>query len=81
MSNNKATLSDVNEFKKGDKVQWNSLNGSVEGVVVQKLTSDTHIKSHHVKASPEEPQYLVRSDKTGAEAAHKPDAFTLLDDD
>jgi hypothetical protein len=78
MSKNK-TSSD--EFKKGDKVQWNSLNGVVEGVVVRKLTSDTQIKDHHVKASKDDPQYLVKSDKTGAEAAHKPDALTLIDSD
>ena len=70
-----------NEFQKGDKVQWNSLNGVIEGVIVRKLTSDTQIKDHHVKASKDDPQYLVKSDKTGAEAAHKPDALTLLDDD
>ncbi len=78
MSKNK-TSSD--EFKKGDKVQWNSLNGVIEGVVVRKLTSDTQIKDHHVKASVDDPQYLVKSDKTGAEAAHKPDALTLIDSD
>jgi len=76
MSKNKTS---ADEFKKGDKVQWNSLNGPVEGVVVKKLTSDTQIKDHHVKASEDNPQYLVKSDKTGAEAAHKPDALTLLD--
>jgi hypothetical protein len=69
------------DFKKGDKVQWNSLNGPVEGVVVKKLTSDTQIKDHHVKASKDNPQYLVKSDKTGAEAAHKSDALTLLNSD
>ncbi|RYG31358.1 DUF2945 domain-containing protein, partial [bacterium] len=37
------------------------------------LTSETKIKSHTVKASKENPEYLVKSDKTGAEAAHKPD--------
>ena len=71
----------TNGFKKGDKVEWNSLNGPVEGVVVRKLTSDMQIKGHHVKASEDDPQYLVKSDKTGAEAAHKPDALTLLDSD
>ncbi|CAF0777416.1 unnamed protein product [Adineta steineri] len=78
MSNSKGSTS---EFKKGDKVQWNSLQGTIEGVIVKKLTSDMQIKDHHVKASEDDPQYLVKSDKTGAEAAHKPDALTLLDDD
>ena len=81
MSDSKTTSSSHDEFKKGAKVQWNSLHGVVEGEVVRKLTSDTDIKSHHVKASEDEPQYLVRSDKTGAEAAHKPDALTLIESD
>ncbi len=41
--------------------------------VVEKLTSPKRIKGHEAKASQEEPQYLVRSDKTGAQAAHKPE--------
>ena len=73
--------SSSDEFQKGDKVQWNSINGVVEGVVVRKLTADTQIKDHHVKASADDPQYHVRSDKTGAEAAHKPDALTFINDD
>lgn len=68
-------------LKKGDKVQWNSLNGTIEVVIVRKLTSDMQIKDHHVKASEDDPQYLVKNDKTGADAAHKPDALTLLDSD
>lgn len=60
------------EFKKGDKVAWDSSQGEVKGKVERKLTAETHIKGHKVAASKDEPQYLVRSDKTGAEAAHKP---------
>ncbi|WP_284734706.1 DUF2945 domain-containing protein [Sphingosinicella terrae] len=63
------------EFKKGDKVAWDSSQGEVEGKVERKLTSETHIKSHKVAASKDNPEYLVKSDKTGAEAAHKPGAL------
>lgn len=62
-------------FKKGDKVEWHSSQGKVQGTVKQKLTSDTDINGHHVSASREEPQYKVESDKTGAQAAHKPEAL------
>ena len=62
-------------FKAGDKVQWHSSQGTVHGTIKKKLTSPTDIKGHHVAASPENPEYLVVSDKTGAEAAHKPDAL------
>ena len=58
--------------KAGDKVEWDHSQGSSTGKVVRKLTRPTKIKDHKVAASPEEPQYLVESDKTGARAAHKP---------
>ena len=62
-------------FKAGDKVQWRSPQGTVHGTIKNKLTSPTEIKGHHVAASPDHPEYLVVSDKTGAEAAHKADAL------
>ena len=58
-------------FKAGDKVEWKSSQGTVTGKVKKKLTSPTDIKGHHVAASKDNPEYLVASDKTGAEAAHK----------
>eukprot|EP01087_Luapelamoeba_hula_P024739 TRINITY_DN9523_c0_g1_i1.p1 TRINITY_DN9523_c0_g1~~TRINITY_DN9523_c0_g1_i1.p1 ORF type:complete len:308 (+),score=68.82 TRINITY_DN9523_c0_g1_i1:77-1000(+) len=63
------------EIKPGDHVSWNSSSGTVDGTVVKKVTSDTQIKSHHVAATKEEPQYIVKSDSTGALAAHKPEAL------
>lgn len=67
------------EFKKGDSVEWKSRNGKTEGEVVKKLTEPIDIKSHHVAASEDNPEYLVKSDKTGKEAAHKPDALKKKD--
>lgn len=60
-------------FKAGDKVTWDSSQGEIAGTVEKKLTGPMKIKSHEVKASKENPEYLVKSDKTGAEAAHKPE--------
>ena len=68
------------EFKKGDKVEWKSSQGKVVGTVQKKLTEPIEIKGHSVDASKEEPQYLVKSDKTGAEAAHKPEALKKVED-
>lgn len=62
-------------LKKGDKVTWKTPQGETSGTVEQKLTEETTIKGHHVAASDENPEYLVKSDKTGAEAAHKPEAL------
>ena len=60
------------QFKKGDPVAWDTPQGETHGKVERKLTSRTHVKGHTVAASPDDPQYLVRSDKSGKEAAHKP---------
>ena len=60
-------------LKKGDHVEWETSQGKTEGVVEKKLTSPMDIKSHHVAASKDNPEYLVESDKSGKEAAHKPD--------
>lgn len=59
--------------KAGDKVKWNASQGEVTGTVEKKLTSPRMIKGHKVAASKDNPEYLVKSDKTGAEAAHKPE--------
>lgn len=67
------------EFKKGDRVEWNSSGGKTEGKVKKKLTSETEIKGHHVAASKDNPEYLVESDKSGKEAAHKPESLKKLD--
>ena len=62
-------------FKAGDKVQWESSQGTVPGTVKKKLTAPRTIKGHQVAASPDHPEFLVVSDKTGAEAAHKASAL------
>ncbi|MEO1300475.1 MAG: DUF2945 domain-containing protein [Cyanobacteria bacterium J06636_16] len=59
-------------------MEWNTSQGKTIGKVVKKLTSSTEIKGHTVSASKEAPQYLVESDKTGAQAAHKPDALSKV---
>jgi hypothetical protein len=63
------------ELKKGDQVQWDSHGGTAEGVVEKKITKDTEAAKRTVRASKQEPQYLVRSDKSGGEAVHKPEAL------
>jgi hypothetical protein len=59
-------------FKKGDKVEWDSSNGTTSGEVVKKETKTTHVKGHTAKATASDPQYRVKSEKTGKEAVHKP---------
>ena len=68
------------EFKQGDKVEWKTSQGKTTGEVEKKLTSPTEIKGHHVAASKDHPEYLVISEKSGKEAAHKPDALDKVEE-
>jgi hypothetical protein len=63
----------ANDLKSGDKVSWNSSQGEIKGKIEKKVTSPIKIKGHIGKASEENPEYVVKSDKTGAEAVHKLD--------
>jgi Hypervirulence associated proteins TUDOR domain len=66
----------TDEFKAGEKVVWSSHGKhDTPGVVVRKITSDSTAGGRKVTASKEEPQYLVRSEKGGGEAVHKPSAL------
>ncbi len=63
------------DFKKGDKVQWQSHGSTVTGTVEEKITSDTETAGRTVRADSDNPQYRVRSDNSGRDAVHKPDAL------
>jgi hypothetical protein len=63
------------KFNKGDKVTWQSHGSTAEGTVEEKITSDTTAAKRKVRASDDDPQYRVRSDKSGNDAVHKPAAL------
>ncbi|PJE12551.1 DUF2945 domain-containing protein [Mycobacterium sp.] len=71
-------MSDDN-LRKGDKVEWKSHGNTVSGKVERKITSDTEAAGRTVRASKDDPQYQVRSDKTGKDAVHKPSALRRQD--
>jgi hypothetical protein len=52
--------------------------GRVRGVIIRKLTSDIRFKGYTHHASKEEPQYLIKSDKTDHIAIHKGSALRVL---
>jgi hypothetical protein len=66
------------EFRQGDTVEWNTPQGKTRGKVKKKLTSNTEVGGQKIKASEEDPRYLVESEKSGKEAAHKPDALSKV---
>ncbi len=59
--------------KQGDKVKWGTSQGETHGRVEKIVTSETKVKGHVAKATKEAPQVLVKSDKSGKTAVHKPD--------
>ncbi|BCJ45507.1 hypothetical protein GCM10010168_80430 [Actinoplanes ianthinogenes] len=63
------------DLTKGDKVTWRSHGENVHGTVEQKITERTEAAGRTVAASSDDPQYRVRSDKTGKDAVHKPGAL------
>ena len=52
------------DFKRGDQVEWNSEAGRVRGTVQKKVTREITFKGYKRHASEEEPQYIIKSDKT-----------------
>lgn len=62
-------------FNVGDHVTWNSEAGHVSGTITKIHTQDTDYKGHTRHASPDEPQYEIKSDKTDHVAMHKGSAL------
>ena len=58
-------------FKRGDHVEWNSEAGRVRGVILRKVASDFRFKGYVHHASKQEPQYIIKSEKTDHIAIHK----------
>lgn len=70
----------VERFKVGDHVSWNSEAGRVSGHITKVHTADFDYKGHTRRASSDDPQYEIESDKTDHIAAHKGSALSKLDD-
>jgi hypothetical protein len=62
-------------LKTGDRVAWRSSGGGSVGRVERKLTSPGKIKGHEIAASEDNPEFVVRSERSGKVAAHKPSAL------
>jgi Hypervirulence associated proteins TUDOR domain len=67
------------EFKRGDRVEWNFRGRPVVGKVRRKLTKRTEVGGQPVAASKDDPRYVVRSDRSGKETTRRPSALRKLD--
>jgi hypothetical protein len=63
------------QLRTGDEVTWHSHGHTVSGTVLKKITRRTRTAGRTVDATSDEPQFLVRSDKSGRTAVHKPDSL------
>ncbi|HEX5960787.1 MAG TPA: DUF2945 domain-containing protein [Rhodanobacteraceae bacterium] len=68
----------ANRFKLGDHVAWNSEAGRVSGVIIKVHARDFDYKGHTHRASADDPQYEIKSDKTDHIAAHRGKVLTML---
>ncbi|MGH8128964.1 MAG: DUF2945 domain-containing protein [Gammaproteobacteria bacterium] len=66
------------QFKVGDHVKWNSEEGYVSGTIAKVHKRDFDYKGHMHRASADDPQYEIKSDKTDHIAAHKGQALTRI---
>jgi hypothetical protein len=66
------------KFTVGDHVRWNSEVGFVSGRVIKVHTSDTEYKGYRRRASKDEPQYEIKSDRTDHIAMHKGSALSKI---
>ena len=61
----------VRELKIRDRGAWQSSGGGSVGRVERNLTSPGKIKGHEIAAPEDNPEYIVRSEKSGKTAAHE----------
>ena len=68
----------MQQFKTGDQVSWNSEAGLVSGTIIKVHTSDFAFHGYTRHASPDAPQYEIKSNKTDHIAAHKGSALKKI---
>jgi hypothetical protein len=68
----------ADQLKRGDRVEWKFGRGKAVGVVKRKLTSRTTVGSQTVAATPDDPRYLVETERTRKQAAKRPAALRKI---
>ena len=58
-------------LSKGDKVHWNTSQGKTTGTTVEKKTKDFTFDGQKFKPTADEPYWIVKSEKSGNQLAHK----------
>ncbi|PYY33852.1 DUF2945 domain-containing protein [Curtobacterium sp. MCJR17_055] len=63
-------------MRKGDEVQWNTSQGKTTGKLVEKKTEDFEFDGQNFKPTDDDPYWIIESEKSGKQAAHKESALT-----
>jgi hypothetical protein len=63
-----------------DRVSWNSEAGRVSGTIIRVHIRNFKVKGYTHHASPDVPQYEIKSSRTDHVAFHKSSALTRLVD-
>jgi Hypervirulence associated proteins TUDOR domain len=63
-------------ISKGDKVSWNTSQGKTTGKAVEKKTKDFTHQGQNFKPTDDDPYWIVESEKSGSQAAHKESALS-----
>lgn len=66
-------------LRKGDRVTWNTPQGTTDGTIVERRTSDFEFKGQKFTASQDDPAFIVESSSSHKQAAHKGSALTRKD--
>lgn len=66
------------QLRVGDRVSWNTPQGRTHGEIVEQKTSDLTHDRQKFTATEDEPAYIVKSEKSGATAAHQRSALRKL---
>ena len=67
-------------LRRGDLVEWNFRGRTVRGTVRRRLTKRTEIAGKIVAATKEDPRYVVRSARTGAETTRRRESLRPVDE-
>jgi len=70
------TKGELVSVAKGDRVQWETSQGTTSGHAVEKRTGPFQHDKQQFNASSDDPYWIVESEKTGARAAHKETSLT-----
>lgn len=71
----------ANTLKVGDRVSWGTSQGRTQGTIEQRKTADFEFDGQKFTATTDDPAFIVKSEKSGKEAAHKASALRKLASD